>query len=97
MIPSQIKVINQKKLFIKWDDGNESQIELVKLRRYCPCATCVSFLESQSSKFIPLYTSDQITVSKIVEVGSYAIGIVWMDGHNTGIYEFPYLKNLMQK
>ncbi len=96
MIPSKIKVINQKELFIRWDDGHKSKIDLAKLRRLCPCATCVSFLESQSPKFIPLYTSDQITVSGITEVGSYAIGIVWKDGHNTGIYEFPYLRSLMQ-
>ena len=97
MAPSQIKVINHKDLFIKWDDGYESAVELAKVRRFCPCATCVSFIENQSSKFIPLFTSDQITVSKIVEVGSYAVGIVWNDGHNTGIYEFPYLRLLMQK
>ncbi len=96
MVPSKIKVINQKELFIKWDDGFESKIELAKLRRFCPCATCSSFLESQSSKFIPLFSSDQITISKITEVGSYAIGIVWKDNHSTGIYEFPYLRSLMQ-
>lgn len=96
MVPSQIKVINQKELFIRWDDRYESKIELAKLRRFCPCATCVSILESQSSKFIPLFTSDQVTISKISQVGSYAIGIVWKDGHSTGIYEFPYLRSLMQ-
>ncbi len=97
MIPVEIKINKQKNLFIKWDDGYESEIELVRVRRACPCATCTSFLENQSTMFIPLFSSDQVAVSKIVEVGSYAIGIVWKDGHSTGIYEFPYLRSLMQK
>ncbi|MGB5849681.1 MAG: gamma-butyrobetaine hydroxylase-like domain-containing protein [Ignavibacteriaceae bacterium] len=35
-----------------------------------------------------------MTVSGIEAVGSYAIQINWQDGHNTGIYEYPFLKNL---
>ncbi len=94
MKPVIIKVLGQKELLINWDDETETKIELKKLRRLCPCATCATNREEQSESYIPLFSSDQIKVSRIFEVGSYAIGITWNDGHNTGIYEFPYLNYL---
>lgn len=94
MKPDIIKIVDSKELFIKWDDKTESIIPLQKLRRFCPCATCQSFREMQSKNYIPLFYDDQISIKAISEVGSYAISIIWKDGHSTGIYEFPYLKKL---
>lgn len=94
MRPVQVKVVSKEKLFIKWDDRTESEIELEKLRKFCPCATCLTEREMQSKSYIPILTENQVKISNIKEVGSYAIGIAWKDGHNTGIYEFPFLKNL---
>jgi DUF971 family protein len=53
--------------------------------------------ENQSSTYIPLFAENQIKIRSINQVGSYAISIVWQDGHNTGIYEFPYLKMIAEK
>lgn len=97
MKPVLIKVHNQKELLINWDDNTVTKIELKKLRRFCPCATCAMNRESESKTYIPLFTSDQIKVLRIFEVGSYAIGITWNDGHNTGIYEFPYLNYIAKE
>jgi DUF971 family protein len=94
MKPVVIKIIGAKKLFIKWDDKTESIIPLQKLRRFCPCATCQSFREMQSKKYISFFFNDQIYIDFISDVGYYAISIIWKDGHSTGIYEFSYLKNL---
>ena len=96
MKPVAIRIIEKKNILIQWDDGGSSQIELNFLRRYCPCAACSEQRESQSKNYIPLLFADQIKVKNIYEVGNYAIGITWKDGHNTGIYEFPYLKFLAQ-
>ena len=97
MKPVSIKVLNQKELLVNWDNDTITKIELKKLRRFCPCATCAISREGESKTFIPLFTSDQIKISRIFEVGNYAIGITWKDGHNTGIYEFPYLNNLAKE
>jgi len=94
MIPVQIKVIDKKKLFIKWDDNTESEIGLEKLRKRCPCATCLTEREKQNKSYIPILQDKEVKISDINQVGSYAIGIVWKDGHNTGIYEFPFLKKI---
>jgi len=96
MKPLAVRISEKKNLFIQWDDGTNSQIDLSFLRRYCPCANCSEQRENQSKNYIPLFFADQIKVKDIYEVGSYAIGITWRDGHNTGIYEYPYLRFLAQ-
>ncbi|MGD1006023.1 MAG: DUF971 domain-containing protein [Ignavibacteriaceae bacterium] len=96
MKPLAIRISEKKNLIIQFDEGGNLQIELSFLRRCCPCASCSEQRESQSKNYIPLFFADQIKVKNIYEVGNYAIGITWRDGHNTGIYEFPYLKFLAQ-
>ncbi len=94
MQPEKIKILENKYLWIKWSDDTESKINLQKMREMCPCATCLAERATQSKSYIPLLLSSQITVSGIKAVGSYAIQINWQDGHTTGIYEYPFLKNL---
>lgn len=94
MQPVKISIKNKEYLDILWDDNKSSQIQLNKLRSNCPCAFCLDEKEKNGKTYFPLYTKDEITVSGINEVGHYAIGINWKDGHNTGIYEFEHLQNL---
>ncbi|MEW6702254.1 MAG: DUF971 domain-containing protein [Bacteroidota bacterium] len=94
MIPVQIKVVDKKYLFVKWNDESETQIKLANLRRDCPCAVCATERTERGEKYIPIYSDLQLTIKNIHTVGSYAIGIVWSDDHNTGIYDFDYLKKI---
>ena len=94
MQPEKIKILDKKYLWMKWSDDTVSKINLQKMRELCPCATCLAERSNQSINYIPLLLSSQITVAGIEAVGSYAIQIIWQDGHNTGIYEYPFLKNL---
>jgi DUF971 family protein len=96
MFPAQIKVVGQSKVMLKWDDSSETLVSLETLRKFCPCATCTAEKENRSKSYIPLFHSTQIKVREIIIVGNYAVGIIWEDGHNTGIYEFPFLKNLSE-
>lgn len=98
LFPKQIKLSESKdKLLISWNDNTNQVITLLKLRKLCPCATCLAEKESQSPTYIPFYSENQIKINSINQVGSYAITIVWQDGHNTGIYEFPYLRMIADK
>lgn len=90
----KIKIIGSNSLYIGWNDNTESVISLEKLRRLCPCASCKIEREKQSADYIPILSKSQVTVKSIKPVGSYAVSISWMDGHSTGIYEYPYLKLL---
>lgn len=38
----------------------------------------------------------QVAISQILPVGLYAAKIVFDDGHNSGIYSWPYLRDLHQ-
>jgi len=94
MQPIKIKILDGKYLQVIWSDETESKIGLQKLRELCPCATCLSERENQSKSYIPLIQKNQITVAGLEVVGSYAVKINWRDGHNTGICEYTFLKNL---
>jgi len=97
MQPTKIKLIDKKKLLIIWDDGNESTLELRDLRKQCPCATCLAERDKQSKMYIPLFAENQVTVKAINQVGNYAVQITWNDGHNSGIFEYNFLKIFSEK
>lgn len=97
MYPVSIKVKQKNDIYIKWDDGSASEINLKKLRELCPCATCLTFRQRQGKDYLPIFNEMQLKVENIQQIGSYAIQITWKDGHNTGLYEFPFLKNLGSK
>jgi DUF971 family protein len=92
MSPKKIQLTKDNSLSILWQDGKEHIIPLLKIRKLCPCATCLTERESQSKTYIPVFSENQITISQIKQVGNYAIAIFWNDGHNTGIYEYSFLR-----
>lgn len=94
MLPNKIKVGKEKNLIIEWENNTNISLSLEKLRKFCPCATCIAEREKQSVNYIPILHESQIKTSKIEIIGNYAIKITWQDGHDTGIYEFPFLINL---
>ncbi|HOI29989.1 MAG TPA: DUF971 domain-containing protein [Melioribacteraceae bacterium] len=94
MAPLQIKIEGRDSIIINWDDETESRIKLTALRLNCPCALCASDRENNGNQYFPILSNEQLTVTNISIIGNYAVGISWMDGHNTGIYEFSYLKKL---
>lgn len=94
MSPKTIRLLSSKELEITWSDNIKTKISLMDLRKLCPCAGCVVERGNQSSKFIPLFSGNQINAAEIKQVGTYAISIVWKDGHSTGIYEYSYLRKI---
>ena len=94
MQPAIIKILENNYLWIKWSDETETKIGLQKLRELCPCATCHAERANQSKSYIPLIQKNQIMVAELKVVGNYAINIKWRDGHNTGFYEYTFLRNL---
>lgn len=93
MKPIKIGVTDHNSLNIIWNDNSISDINLLTLRKFCPCAIC-SEEEEKFSHSHKIYRGDQLVINELSIVGSYAIAIEWKDGHNTGIYEFQYLIEL---
>lgn len=81
-------------MFVKWSDDTETEIQLSHLRRFCPCAICASQEENHHHDSIKVFTNEQLKIIDIKIVGNYAVSVHWGDKHNTGIYDFNYLKKI---
>jgi ATP-binding protein involved in chromosome partitioning len=95
--PRDLKVkIKEQRLVIEWQDGKRSDFSLAELRSVCPCATCRTQRSAQDSNPLKVLRVDpsglRVTSAKLV--GNYAIQFFWSDGHNTGIYDFRFLRSL---
>jgi ATP-binding protein involved in chromosome partitioning len=90
--PTEIEALD-KGLRISWTDGWVSRLSYPLLRRSCRCATCVEEMTGRPL-LDPASVPETITPTAMEAVGSYAIRIVWSDGHGTGIYSFRHLRSL---
>lgn len=94
---------------ISWSDATVSQLSSDLLRRNCPCASCRE-LRGDSTHAKPLSTApstgrgllkvikstatEESNLLKISAIGNYAVGIVWADGHDSGIFTYEQLQEL---
>jgi len=93
--PRCVAVVGRE-LAIAWDDGHESYYGFDELRRTCPCAPCRADAEAAAAEG-PLRLArgpapGEISIVRWGAVGSYAIQIVWSDGHGDGIFAFDWLR-----
>ncbi|MCZ2126238.1 MAG: DUF971 domain-containing protein [Anaerolineales bacterium] len=99
--PTSVKVEKSARLFtIQWDSGHISVYPFGLLRAACPCASCRGGHERMKDDpdedvFVRQMDDNESTrISNVVAVGSYALTIVWEDGHDYGIYNWHYLRKL---
>jgi len=83
---------------VTWEDGAVTVFDGRRLRWACPCAAC------RGEAGIPgrLDTADELPeedlrLENVALVGQYALQIGFASGHGTGIYTFPYLRNLVNQ
>jgi DUF971 family protein len=87
-------------LTITWADGHASVYPFGLLRAACPCASCRGGHENMGPEPDPLVfgldlpDSPATHLKDVRAVGSYALMIVWEDGHDFGIYNWHYLRSL---
>ena len=88
-------------------DGNSFSLSNEKLRKNCPCASCLekrgdtthqSPLKPTGGKtllkVISATSEEELNLEKIWVLGNYALGMKWGDGHDSGIYTFDFLAQL---
>ncbi len=80
-------------LHIVWKDGGESLLPHRYLRGHCGCAQCVDEITHVRRTGVDDVSSD-VTVEAYMEVGRYAVGLLFSDLHETGIYPFKLLRDL---
>lgn len=83
---------------ILWADGHRSVYPLEGLRKACPCVECAGGHELMgmppNPNLMKQSPTQTWTITRLEEVGNYAMQIYWGDGHNTGIYRWEYLRDL---
>jgi len=90
------KVIEEENgdISIEWSDGNESRYSPRQLRLACPCAGCVNEWTGEKMLKDDSVPAD-ISISHISVVGRYALNFHFSDGHETGIFSFSYLSEML--
>jgi len=93
--PRDLQLIGDE-LAIVWSDGKESYLKLEPLRKHCPCAACGGEPDVMGNVIRPLvsYGPKSFTLATWRIIGGYAVQPVWADGHDTGLYAYPYLRRL---
>lgn len=80
-------------LHVVWKDGVESLLPHRYLRGHCGCAQCVDEMTRVRRVSVDDVPSD-VTIEEYMEVGRYAIGLLFSDLHETGIFPFEVLRKL---
>jgi len=88
---------------IEWKDGHPSHYSFAFLRDACPCALC----DDERGKSgrepgqpipvkpgeLPMFKAAAKPLSA-EGVGKYAMKFQWNDGHESGIYSWPWLREI---
>ena len=74
---------------IIWNDSHVSEYPWSYLRGWCPCAGCQG--HGNEKRYVHAPPCDLVSIAV---VGKYALSLTWSDGHDTGIYSYPYLREL---
>jgi len=77
-------------LEIEWDDGVVSRLPHRFLRMHCRCAECA---QGRRSGQVAGESAD-IGLVGVQPYGPESVQLQFSDGHSTGIYPFPYLREL---
>lgn len=75
---------------IGWSDGMRRRYRLADLQRRCPCASCVDH-SSGERIHEPKATPDDLTASRLHNVGRYGLRIDFHRGCSNGIFGFDKL------
>jgi DUF971 family protein len=91
-----------------WENNQQVNISAKVLRDACPCATCDEMRGKQTHanplgsprvgrallQVVQATTDQGYELVSIWGIGNYALGMEWGDGHNSGIYSYPILREL---
>ena len=79
-----------RQLEVEWEDGATAALLYSALRERCLCAECRQ-RRSTEGAFAAI---DGIAVLEALPCGPNAVQLRFSDGHDRGIFPFPYLREL---
>lgn len=92
-LPRKADLVSPFTFRIEWKDGPIHDYKARDLRLACPCASCI---EEGSGRALldPRTVASDILLLGAELVGRYGLSFVWSDGHKTGIFAWPLLREL---
>jgi DUF971 family protein len=78
-------------LRLAWPSESEVQLSAALLRQACKCASCE---QARRHGQMPAVTDTSFDVLQISPVGMSGLQLHFSDGHDRGIYPWPYLRQL---
>jgi len=97
--PRHLELKRDTALTITWQDGRVSVYPVAYLRRMSPSADARLLREEIRRNPLTVLPGSgagdkPLVVEHIERAGNYAINLVFSDGHRTGIYTWPYLREI---
>jgi DUF971 family protein len=82
---------SRKWLRIRFDSGESFELAAEFLRVESPSAEVKGHAPSEA---VLVTGKEEVSIERLEPVGNYAIRIVFSDGHDTGLFTWPYLAKL---
>jgi DUF971 family protein len=90
--PTQLKVRDRGRcLEVSFDTGTTYTIAAELLRVESPSAEVKGHGPGQETL---VFGKRDVTIGKVEPVGTYAVRLIFSDGHSTGLYTWAYLEKL---
>jgi len=91
-LPTEINLHQKSRVLeIAYDDGARFLLPCEYLRVYSPSAEVRGHTADQAKLQIG---KEHVNISDLQQIGSYAVKIVFDDGHKSGLYDWQYLYKL---
>ena len=92
MTPTEIKLRTKSRVLeVAFDDGARFELSFEYLRVYSPSAEVRGHGPGQETLQLGKH---EVGIRSVDQVGNYAVRLVFDDGHDSGIYTWPYLYEL---
>ena len=90
--PTELKLRKKSRLLeVAFDDGRRYELDFEYLRVFSPSAEVRGHGPGQER----LQTGkEDVSIDSLEPVGHYAVRLFFSDGHNTGLYNWDYLREL---
>jgi DUF971 family protein len=91
-LPTEINLHQKSRVLeIAYDDGAHFLLPCEYLRVYSPSAEVRGHTPDQAKLQVG---KEHVNISDLQQIGSYAVKIVFNDGHKSGLYDWQYLYKL---
>lgn len=91
-LPTEINLHQKSRVLeIAYDDGARFRLPCEYLRVYSPSAEVRGHTPDQAKLQIG---KEEVNITDLEQIGSYAVKIVFDDGHRSGLYDWQYLYKL---